>query len=155
MSDLLQTLKRIQEIQRLMRVSEELSRPAPPSVPPRPPGLHKLTHGRLLREREYLRAALASLPIRRTSPLQRKRLATQFRHRLARIERRLAGPLPTVLDKDWYRIGAAARLLHVSTKTLGRWARTGWIQSSQAQPRHTHRYFHRRELLRVMRALRS
>jgi helix-turn-helix protein len=154
---ILQTLKRIQEIRRLVRLSEELSRPAAPSkpVPPRPPGLHKLTYGRLLREREYLLQALASLPMRRTYPLQRKRLATQFRHRLARIERRLAGPLPTSLPKEWYRIGEAARLLHVSTQTLSRWVRSGWIQCSQAQPRHTHRYFHRRELLRVMRALRS
>jgi DNA-binding transcriptional MerR regulator len=158
MSDqILRTMKRLQEIQRLLRLSEELSRPAAPSrpVPPRPPGLHKLTYGRLLRERQYLLQALASLPMRRTYPLQRKRLATQFRHRLARIERRLAGPLPTLLPKEWYRIGEAARLLHVSTRTLVRWSHTGWIECSHAQPGHTHHYFHRRELLRVMRALRS
>ena len=44
-----------------------------PTVSPRPPGLHKLTYGRLLREGEYLRAALASLPIRRESSRDRSR----------------------------------------------------------------------------------
>jgi len=149
--------KRLREIQRLLRLSEKLSCPAARSrpAPPRPSGLHKLTYGRLLREREYVLQALASLPTRRTYPLQRKRLATQFRHRLARIERRLAGPLPTALPKEWYRIGEAGRLLHVSTKTLIRWSRTGWIQCSHTKAGRAHRYFHRRELLRVMQALHS
>jgi len=132
MSDrLLEILQRIQNIQRLLRPAEAPSRadsPPRPTTPPRPRGLHKLTYARLLRLREYLHEALALNPKRHISSLQRKRADTQFRHRLARIERRLSGGSLVVPTKQWFRIGEAARILHVSTKTLIRWERAGRIK---------------------------
>ena len=158
MSDrILETLQRIQNIQRLLRSAGALNRadsPPKPTTPPRPQGLHKLTYARLLRLREYLHEALALNPKRHLSSLQRRRADTQYRHRLARIDRRLAGGPLILPAKQWFRIGEAARILHVSRKTLIRWERAGLIKCAIERRGRSHRYFSRTELVRISRTRR-
>ena len=83
---------------------------------PCPKRLHRATLRRLLREQHRILRMLKELPSRRTWPVVRKRLRTEFHNRLYRIRRRLGlrvrGPRP----RQWYRTSAAAAFAGVSGK---------------------------------------
>src|SRR2546425_7378132 len=88
---------------------------------PRPRGLHRATYRRLLRKHARIVAQLERVPYRRTWRVVRKRLETEFQNRLLRVRRRLGLRVPRPPARRWYRTGAAAALVGVSSKTLLRW----------------------------------
>src|SRR5205823_1758761 len=95
----------------------------------------------------------ARLPNRRLNPLVRRRLQTEFANRLGRIRRRLGLPVGRPRAQTWYRTTDAARLIGVSRKTLVRWVAAGRVQCERADTYKRPRYFHRRELARVIASL--
>jgi len=124
-----------------------------PNFIPRPRGLHKLTYPRLLRAMRRMLNELDRLPARRLHPLVRRRLQTEFANRLGRIRRRLGLPVGRPCTQTWYRTTDAARLIGVSRKTLVRWVAAGRVQCERADTYKRPRYFHRRELARVIASL--
>ena len=96
---------------------------------------------------------LDRLPARRLHPLVRRRLQTEFANRLGRIRRRLGLPVGRPRTQTWYRTTDAARLIGVSWKTLVRWVAAGRVQCERADTYKRPRYFHRRELARVIASL--
>src|SRR5207247_4897430 len=94
---------------------------------PRPRGLHRATYRRLLRAHARIVAQLEALPYRRTWPVVRKRLRTEFNNRLMRVRRRLGLRVPHPPARRWYRTGEAAAFVGVSTKTLLRWTARGRV----------------------------
>ena len=123
-----------------------------PNFIPRPRGLHKLTYPRLLRAMRRMNE-LDRLSARRLHPLVRRRLQTEFANRLGRIRRRLGLPVGRPRAQTWYRTTDAARLIGVSRKTLVRWVAAGRVQCERADTYRHPRYFHRRELARVIASL--
>jgi hypothetical protein len=121
---------------------------------PCPTGLHRATYRRLLREHARILAQLARLPQRRLDPHVRKRLQTEFDHRLRRVRRRLGLRVPLPRSRTWYRTGAAAAFIGVSSRTLVRWADAGRIACERSDAGHRQRFFRHRELARVVRGLR-
>ena len=121
---------------------------------PCPTGLHRATYRRLLREHARILAQLARLPQRRLYPRVRKRLETEFANRLRRVRRRLGLRVPLPRSRTWYRTGAAAAFIGVSSKTLLRWADGGLIACERSDKSHRQRFFHHRELARIVRGLR-
>ena len=119
-----------------------------------PPGLHRATYRRLLREHARILAQLARLPQRRVWPPVRKRLETEFQNRLRRVRRHLGLRVPMPRTRTWYRTGAAAAFIGVSPKTLLRWTAGGLVACERSAAGHRQRFFHRRELTRVVRGLR-
>ena len=129
------------------------SRREVPNFIPRPPGLHKFTYQRLLRAMRGTLNKLESLPERRLHPLVRRRLQTQYENQLGRIRRRLRLPIGRPGAQTWYRTTDAARLIGVSWKTLVRWVKAGRVHCERAHTYKRPRYFHRRELARVIAGL--
>jgi len=124
-----------------------------PNFIPRPRGLHKLTYWRLLRAMRRMLNELDRLPARRLHPLVRRRLQTEFANRLGRIRRRLGLPVGRPRTQTWYRTTDAARPIGVSRKTLVRSVAAGRVQCERADTYRHPRYFHRRELARVIASL--
>jgi len=85
---------------------------------PCPKGLHRATYRRLLRAHGRIVAQLERLPYRRTWPVVRKRLQTEFQNRLNRVRRRLGLRVPHPPARRWYRTSEAAAFVGVSSKTL-------------------------------------
>jgi hypothetical protein len=96
---------------------------------------------------------LDRLPERRLHPVVRRRLQTQYENQLGRIRRRLGLPVGRPRARIWYRTTDAARLSGVSWKTLVRWVRAGRVHCVRADTYKRPRYFHRRELARVIASL--
>lgn len=130
-----------------------VSRRDVPNFLPRPRGLHKLTYPRLLRAMRRMLSELDRLPERRLHPLVRRRLQTEFANRLGRIRRRLGLPVGRPCVQTWYRTTDAAHLIGVSRKTLLRWVAAGRVRCERADTYKHPRYFHRRELARVIASL--
>ncbi len=124
-----------------------------PDFIPRPHGLHKFTYPRLFRAMRRVLNELDYLPSRWLQPLVRRRLRTEFENRLGRIRRRLGLPVGHSRARTWYRTAEAAALIGISAKTLIRWAAAGRVQCERADSYKRPRYFHRRELLRVIASL--
>ena len=124
-----------------------------PNFFPRPRGLQKFTYQRLLRAMRRVLTKLDRLPERRLHPVVRRRLQTEFENRLGRIRRRLGLPVRRPRAQTWYRTTDAARLIGVSRKTLLRWVAAGRVQCERAHTYKHPRYFHRRELARVIASL--
>ena len=124
-----------------------------PNFIPRPRGLHKLTYPRLLCAMRRMLNELDRLPARRLHPLVRLRLQTEFANRLGRSRRRLGLPVGRPRAQTWYRTTDAARLIGVSRKTLLRWVAAGRVRCERADAYKHPRYFHRRELARVIASL--
>ena len=124
-----------------------------PNFIPCPQGLHKLTYQRILRAMRRMLKELDRLSNRRLHPLVRRRLETEFANRLGRIRRRLGLPVGRPRAQTWYRTADAARLIGVSAKTLLRWVAAGRVQCERADTYKRPRYFHRRELARVIASL--
>ena len=119
-----------------------------PLAVPCPPGLHRGTYRRLLREYDRLLGKLAELPTRRLAPRMRKAYQRQFENRILRIRRRLRLPMPQPRVRRWYRVSEAALFLGISAKTLVRWSNRGLIRCRAAGFR-THRYYAAAELARI------
>ncbi len=129
------------------------SRREVPNFIPRPRGLHKWTYQRLLRKMRRELNKLDRLPERRLHRVVRRRLQTQYENQLGRIRRRLGLPVGRPRARIWYRTTDAARLIGVSWKTLVRWVRTGRVHCVRADTYKRPRYFHRKELARVIASL--
>jgi hypothetical protein len=99
-------------------------------------------------------AQLEALPRRRLPPRVYHAYESQFLNRIVRIRRRLGLWTPEPRRRRWYRASEAALIVGVSTKSLVRWANTGFIQCRRASDR-THRYYVMSELLRVRRLQRT
>jgi helix-turn-helix protein len=121
---------------------------------PCPSGLHKATYRRLLRQRARILTELERLPSRRTWPLVRKRLRTELRNRLLRVERRLGLRVAVPAPRTWYRTGAAAGFVGVSPKTLLRWTAEGRIACERSPWGHQQRRYRRSDLVRLIKELR-
>jgi Helix-turn-helix domain len=121
---------------------------------PCPPGLHRGTYQRLVNEYNRVLARLEELPRRRLPPGLRNAYDAQFLNRIVRIRRRLGLWTPQPRGRRWYRASEAALFLGVSTKSLVRWANSGFIKCRRDSYR-THRYYAMSELLRVRRLLRT
>ena len=106
-----------------------------------------------LRAMRRMLTKLDRLPERRLYPVVRRRLQTEFENRLGRIRRRLGLPVGRPRAQTWYRATDAARLIGVSRKTLVRWVAAGRVQCERAHTYKHPRYFHRRELARVIASL--
>lgn len=124
-----------------------------PNFIPRPPRLHKWTYLRLLRKMHRELNKLDRLPRRWLHPVVRRRLQTQYENQLGRIRRRLGLPIGRPRARTWYRTTDAARLIGVSWKTLVRWVRAGRVKCVRADTYKRPRYFHRKELARVIASL--
>jgi hypothetical protein len=124
-----------------------------PDFIPRPKGLHKLSYQRLLRAMHRVLHELDRLPARQIHPLVRRRLQTQLENQLGRMRRRLGLPVERPRAKTWHRTGESAALIGISSKTLLRWVAAGRVQCERADSYKRPRYFHRRELLRVIASL--
>ena len=124
-----------------------------PDFIPRPWGLHKLTYPRLLRAMRRMLNELDRLPQRRLHPVVRRRLQTEFANRLGRIRRRLGLPVGRPRAQTWYRTTDAARLIGVSRKTRLRWVAARRVHCERADTYKHPRYFHHRELARVIASL--
>ena len=124
-----------------------------PSFAPRPRCLHKLTYQRLLCAMRRVLHELERLPNRRLHPMVHRRLETEFANRLGRIRRRLGLPVGRPRARTWYRTTDAARRIGVSWKTLVRWVRAGRVHCVRADTYKRPRYFHRKELARVIASL--
>ena len=110
-------------------------------------------HQRLLRATRRTLNELDRLPQRRRHPLVRRRLQTEFANRLGRIRRRLGLPVGRPRAQTSYRTTDAARLIGVSRKTLLRWVAARRVHCERADTYKRPRYFHRRDLARVIASL--
>jgi excisionase family DNA binding protein len=119
---------------------------------PRPPGLHRATYRRLIREYNRLLTKLADLPRRRLWPHLRKAYQRQFENRILRIRRALHLPTSQPRAKPWYRTTEAALYLGISAKTLVRWTDQGIVRCHRAGF-GTHRHYAAAELARVRRRI--
>ena len=124
-----------------------------PNFIQRPRGLHTWTYLRLLRAMRRVLNKLDRLPERRLHPVVRRRVQTQYENHLGRIRRRLGLPVARPRARTWYRTTDAARLIGVSWKTLVRWVRAGRVHCVRADTYKRPRYFHRKELARVIASL--
>ena len=120
---------------------------------PRPRGLHRATYRRLLRKHARIVAQLERVPYRRTWRVVRKRLETEFQNRLLRVRRRLGLRVPRPPARRWYRTGAAAALVGVSSKTLLRWTAQGRVACERSPWGKRQRRYRHRDLVRLIRAL--
>ena len=118
-----------------------------------PPGLHRATFRRLLRERVRVLAALRAVASRRVTKDVRRRLVAEFSNRLHWIDRALGLPVTNPRRKRWYRMGAAAAFVGVSPKTLQRWTARGVVDCGWSASGQQRRYAHS-ELVRLVRSLR-
>jgi excisionase family DNA binding protein len=126
--------------------------PTGPVAVPRPPGLHRATYRRLVREYNRLLTKLAELPRRRLWPHLRKAYQRQFENRILRIRRTLHLPTLHPRAKPWYRTTEAALYLGISSKTLVRWTNQGIVRCHRAGY-WAHRHYPVGELARVRRRL--
>jgi hypothetical protein len=106
--------------------------PTGPVAVPRPPGLHRATYRRLVRQYNRLLTKLAALPRRRLWPHLRKAYQRQFENRILRIRRTLHLPTLHPRAKPWYRTTEAALYLGISAKTLVRWTNRGIVRCHRA-----------------------
>jgi len=121
---------------------------------PCPRGLHHATYQRLVNEYNRVLAELTALPNRKLWPHLRTAYEHQFLNRIVRIRRRLGLPTPEPPARRWYRASDAALFLGVSTKSVLRWAATGFVRCERAGHR-AHRYYAHEELLRVRHRLKT
>jgi hypothetical protein len=121
---------------------------------PCPPSLHKATYRRLLRQQAHILTEIERLPNRRTWPVVRRRLRTEFHNRLNRIRRRLGVRVPRPSAQKWYRTSAAAAFIGVSSKTLLRWTARGRVPCERSPWGHRQRRYRHRDLVAVVKALR-
>jgi hypothetical protein len=121
---------------------------------PCPPGLHTATYRRLLRQHARILTELERLPYRRTWPVVRRRLRTEFHNRLNRIRVRLGLRVPRPSARKWYRTSAAAAFIGVSSKTLLRWTARGRVPCERSPWGHRQRRYRHRDLVAVVKALR-
>ena len=168
------TLKALDEIRQILRITAELGRrptpttdtprralaPIPSRLPseelndlPCPPGMRRATYRRLMKRHETLRVALVKVSFRRLDPLVRNRLDSQFRNTLRRVRRELGLPEWEPGRRTWYSLSAAAGYLGISPRTLLRWDAAGFISSGRTIGRH--RRFHHRDLARLRAMLTS
>ena len=119
---------------------------------PCPPGLHRATYRRLIREYNRLLTKLAALPRRRLWPHLRKAYQRQFENRIVRIRRALHLPTPQPRAKPWYRTTEAALYLGISAKTLVRWTDHGIVRCHRAGY-WAHRHYAVGELAHLRRRL--
>ena len=122
-------------------------------VPP-PPGVHKQTYKRLLRQHARILTEIERLPSRRTWPVVHKRLRTEYLNRLHRIRRRLGLRFSRPSARKWYRTSAAAAFIGVSSKTLLRWTARGRVPSERSPWGHRQRRYRHRDLVAVVKELR-
>ncbi len=106
--------------------------PAGPLAVPRPPGLHRATYRRLIRDYNRVLGKLAELPRRRLWPHLRKAYQRQLDNRIIRIRRVLCLSTPHPRAKPWYRTTEAALYLGISAKTLVRWTDQGLVRCHRA-----------------------
>lgn len=118
-----------------------------------PPGLHRATYRRLLREYQRLLTKLEALPRRRLPRYLQRAYQRQFENRILRIRRRLSLPTPQPRTRPWYRATEAALYLGISAKTLLRWTARGRVRCYRAGYWGAHRYYAAAELARVRRQL--
>ena len=121
---------------------------------PRLSGLHKETYKRLLRQHARILLEIERLPSRHTWPVVRKRLRTEYQNRLNRIRHRLGLRVPRPSARNWYRTGAAAAFIGVSSKTLLRWTARGRVPCERSPWGHRQRRYRHRDLVAVVKALR-
>lgn len=127
--------------------------PAPLSgVVPRPAGMRRATHARLVRKHNRLLHRFQQVPYRLFPRRVRKRIDTLLRNQLRRVRRRLHLPEPEPRKRKWYAVSAAADLLGISSRTLLRWSEAGRIETWQTPGGH--RRFHARDLARLREATR-
>jgi excisionase family DNA binding protein len=129
--------------------------PLPPplwGVVPRPAGMLRATHGRLVRKHNRLLRRLKLVRYRPFPGRVRKRIETRLRNQLRQVRRRLRLPEAEPRRRRWYAISAAADFLAVSPRTLLRWSTEGRIETWQTPGGH--RRFHARDLARLREALR-
>lgn len=124
--------------------------PTGPVAVPRPPGLHRATYRRLVREYNRLLTKIAELPRRRLWPHLRKAYQRQFENRILRIRRALRLSTLQPPAKAWYRTSEAALYLGISAKTLVRWTDQGIVRCHRAGF-GTHRHYAKTELACVRR----
>jgi excisionase family DNA binding protein len=118
-----------------------------------PPGLHRATFGRLIRQYNRLLAKVAALPQRQLPRHLRTAYQHQFENRIIRIRRALHLPTPHPPARRWYRTGEAALYLGISVKTLIRWTDNGLIRCERAPDFGSRRFYVRAELARVRRSM--
>jgi len=121
---------------------------------PRPDGLHKATYGRLLREHDRILVELDRLPLRQTWAIVRQRVQTQLLHRLHRIRQHLGLRVPRPIPRKWYRTGAAAAFVGVSSKTLLRWTAHGRVRCERSPWGHRQRRYRHSDLVALAKELR-
>jgi hypothetical protein len=121
---------------------------------PRPQGLHKATYRRLLREHHRVLVQLDRLPLRETWAIVRKRVQTQLLHRLHRVRERLGLRIPRPTPRKWYRMGAAATFVGVSSKTLLRWTAEGRVRCERSPWGHRQRRYRHSDLVALVKDIR-
>jgi hypothetical protein len=121
---------------------------------PRPRGLHKATYGRLLREHDRILVELDRLPVRLTWAIVRRRIQTQLLHRLHRIRQRLGLRVPRPTPRKWYRTGAAAAFVGISSKTLLRWTAQGRVRCERSPWGHRQRRYRHSDLVALVKDVR-
>ena len=121
---------------------------------PRPQGLHKATYRRLLREHDRILAELDRLPLRQTWAVVRQRVQTQLLHRLHRIRHHLGLRVPRPTPRPWYRTGAAAAFVGVSSKTLLRWTARGRVRCERSPWGHRQRRYRHSDLVALVKDVR-
>jgi excisionase family DNA binding protein len=114
---------------------------------PRPTGMRRATHGRLIRKHNRLLERLRRAPYRPVPGRVRRRIDTLLRNQLRRVRRRLRLPAPEPPRRQWYPVSAAADFLGISGRTLLRWSKAGRIETWQTPGGH--RRFHVRDLTRL------
>ena len=117
---------------------------------PCPKGLHRATYRRLLRLRLRALKQLEGVPFRRTWPIVRKRLRSEFTNTLHRINRRLGVRVSRPPTRRWYRTGEAAAFLGVSSKTLLRWTARGRITAERSPWGKRQRRYRHVDLVRLV-----
>jgi len=121
---------------------------------PRPQGLHKATYRRLLREHDRILVELDRLPHLQTWAIVRKRVQTQLLHRLHRVRGRLGLRVPRPTPRPWYRTGAAAAFVGVSSKTLLRWTARGRVRCERSPWGHRQRRYRHSDLVALVKDVR-
>ncbi len=114
---------------------------------PRPAGMRRATHGRLVRKHNRLLQRLRRVPYRPVPGRVRRRIDTLLRNQLRRVRWRLHLPEPEPRRRQWYPVSAAADFLGISGRTLLRWSKAGRIETWQTPGGH--RRFHVRDLTRL------
>jgi hypothetical protein len=127
--------------------------PSGPLQVPCPPGLHRATYERLIREYNRLIAKLEELPRRRLWLRMRQAYQHQFENRIIRIRRTLHLATPHPPAKRWYRTGEAALYLSISSKTLIRWTDKGIVRCVRPRYFGSQRSYAAAELARVRRGM--